>query len=100
MVKMGRTVDENNNIIAGPFERALADMPGPTVQSIRNNSYFKAVTENLTGDMMRYFVMSNGAKMVAHKMLKIAQQQAPANEAAKQPEVKKEIDPQNIIAMN
>lgn len=33
-------------------------------------------------------------------MLKIAQQQAPANEAAKQPEVKKEIDPQDIIAMN
>ena len=79
MVKNGRTVEEHEDIKlikAGEVEKKLAEHPDLVRQSIRNNGQIKAITEHVTADTLRHFVMTDGAKNLADLMTKRAEHQS------------------------
>ena len=76
MIKQGREVDEEGNILAGGLEAALAVDPAAVAQAIQGNAYFQAVTEDMSDEGLRAFVLNDGGKVIAGKMLKFAQQSA------------------------
>lgn len=71
MVKRSRSI-ENGKIIAGPVEQELARQPVEVIDRILDNNYFRAMTANVTKEMLEHFVVSNGAKTVTDNMERIA----------------------------
>ena len=79
LVKNGRTKDENDNIIAGEIEQALAESPGKLVTSFRNHPTMKKMTDDMSLDKLRHFVVTGGAKTMADYFMKVRQQDNPGN---------------------
>ena len=90
LIKMNRTVDNENKIIASPLERVYAQKGNRVVEALAQNPYFKAVTQKMDADMSRYFAASNGAKVLAEKLNKIAEQVFPAPDKEPEPEAEKD----------
>lgn len=74
MVKNGRSINDQGQIIAGPVEEALARDPGAVIDTILNNRYFQAMTPDITPEMLSNFVVNNGAKNIVNHMARVAQQ--------------------------
>ena len=86
MVKNGRSMGDNGQIIAGPVERTLAKRPVETIDAVLNNEYFCYVTKNVTPGSLEQFVNLGIAKTIADNMEKMAEQGSAAvnNEPAAQ----------------
>ena len=73
VVRRGRSFDMlTGDLLASDLERTLAEKPELVVRGMRENPYVKAASENLTLDTLRGFVMNDGAKALADKVLGIA----------------------------
>ena len=92
MIKQGREVDEEGNILAGGLETALAADPTAVAKAIQDNAYFQAVTENMTDEGLRTFVLNDGGKVLAGKMFKFAQQSAVEEKDAIANELEEEME--------
>ena len=92
MVKQGREVDEEGNILAGGLEAALAVDPAAVTQAIHGNAYFQAVTKDMSDEGLRAFVLNDGGKVIAGKMLKFAQQSAVEENDAIANEMEEELE--------
>lgn len=93
MVKSGRSVNEQGQIIAGPVEQELARNPGEVIDTILNNRYFQAMTPDITPEMLGNFVVSNGAKNIVNHMQRAAQQGGAAGPEENQVQIRNEIAP-------
>jgi hypothetical protein len=88
IIKRGRTKDENG-VVAGDLESALAAKPVDVVLKMREDPRVKAACENLTEDTFRQFVLDNEARDLAKQIIKDAKEYNPdakANELQKQNE--------------
>ena len=90
IVKRGRGADEFGRPVAGDVEKALAAKPGIVARAFRENSYIRAVTENLDVDMLRHFVMTDRAKEVAEKMTRFAEKMYAPKEENKELQMQNE----------
>lgn len=90
IVKRGRGVDDFGRPVAGAVEKALAAKPGIVARAFRDNSYIRAVTENLDVDMLRHFVMTDRAKEVAEKMTQFAEKMYAPKEENKELQMQNE----------
>ena len=92
VIKKGRSVNDDGNIVAGAVERALAEKPEAVVRAIRENAYVKAATEKLDVDLLRQFVTSDKAKTLADKLIQVAKAYAPEkNENVPQKQNEKKV---------
>lgn len=92
VIKKGRSVNDDGDIVAGAVERALAAKPEAVVRAIRENAYVKAATEKLDVDLLRQFVTSDKAKTLADKLIQVAKAYAPEkNENVPQKQNEKEF---------
>lgn len=98
MVKKGRSI-EGDQIIAGDVEKALAEDPGKLIQSVRDNAYFQQLTENVTPEMLRHFVMTDGAATMADNMLRRSVQLEQQAEAEKNLENQKEMTEEKVTKL-
>jgi hypothetical protein len=90
IVKRGRGADDFGRPVAGDVEKALAAKPGIVARAFRENSYIRAVTENLDVDMLRHFVMTDRAKEVAEKMTQFAEKMYAPKEENKELQMQNE----------
>lgn len=89
LVKLERKQDDQGNIIAGDIETKLAEDPGDTLTFFRNDPYIKAMTQNVTIEKLRNFIMNDGAKTMANRIMKVIEQsKAAALENKNAPDVK------------
>jgi hypothetical protein len=83
IIKMGRgvnTVDGELGVTrVSELEKSLAQKREATVTSVRNHPYIQAATENLDKDMLRQFVMTDRARVVAVKLTQMAVEKANEN---------------------
>lgn len=89
LIMMNRTLDKDK-IIASPLERAYAQKGDIVVEALTKNPYFKAVTQKMDAEMSRHFAVNNGAKVLAKKLSKIAEQVFPAPDKEPEPEAEKD----------
>ena len=73
MVNKSRSVDAEGNIIASDLEQVFQKGFAEMVSSVRDNPVFQAMTENVTLDMLRNFVINNDAKTICETMAKNAE---------------------------
>ena len=90
IVKRGRGVDDFGRPVAGDVEKALAEKPGIVARAFRENSYIRAVTENLDVDMLRHFVMNDRAKEVADRLTQFAEKMYAPKEENKELQMQNE----------
>jgi hypothetical protein len=90
IVKRGRGADEFGRPVAGDVEKALAEKPGIVARAFRENSYIRAVTENLDVDMLRHFVMNDRAKEVADRLTQFAEKMYAPKEEDKELQMQNE----------
>jgi hypothetical protein len=74
MVKDGRSLNENGEIVAGPVEKELAADPGMVLESIRCDARVQSIMADVTPEMLKQFIMTGGARNVADSMTKSAEQ--------------------------
>ena len=91
MVKNGRSMDDSGQIIAGPVEQQLARQPVEMIDRILDNNYFRAMTANVSKEMLEHFVVSNGAKTVAENMERIARIASEQIERPQEPQVQNQM---------
>ena len=72
MAKSGRETNVLGTIFAGDVEKSLAINPAKMILTIQGNPYFTRMTQNVTPEMLRHFVMNNGAKTIADTMERMA----------------------------
>jgi hypothetical protein len=89
MVKGSRKVNVLGQYIAGAVETTLAANPIGLITTIRDNSYFQRMTQNVTPEMLRHFIMTNGAKAIADGMERIAENGKLAAENQPAPQLEK-----------
>jgi hypothetical protein len=78
VVKKGRSFDAiTGDMMAGRVESTLAKNPEDMLLAMRENPYIKAASENLTLDTLRQFVMNDGAKDLANKIIGVAKEYNP-----------------------
>lgn len=90
MVKRSRSI-ENGKIIAGPVEQELARQPVEVIDRILDNNYFRAMTANVTKEMLEHFVVSNGAKTVTDNMERIVRIASKEIERPQEPQAQNEM---------
>jgi hypothetical protein len=74
LVKLERKQDDQGNFVAGDIESRLAEDPGDTLTFFRNDPYIKAMTQNVTIEKLRNFIMNDGAKTMANRIMKVIEQ--------------------------
>ena len=95
VIKRGRSLD-GDTLVAGKVEEKLAEKPEQMVRDMRNYPAVKAACADMTWDKLRKFVMNDGAKALAVKIIAEAKDYNPdakANELQKQNE--QEMQKQN-----
>ena len=88
VIKRGRSLD-GDTLVAGKVEEKLAEKPEQMVRDMRNYPAVKAACADMTWDKLRKFVMNDGAKALADKILGAAKEYNPdakANELQMQNE--------------
>ena len=88
VIKRGRSLD-GDTLVAGEMEEKLAEKPEQMVRDMRNYPAVKAACADMTWDKLRKFVMNDGAKALADKILGAAKEYNPdakANELQMQNE--------------
>lgn len=76
VIKRGRSVD-GDTLVAGKVEEKLAEKPEQMVRDMRNYPAVKAACADMTWDKLRKFVMNDGAKALADKILGAAKEHNP-----------------------
>jgi hypothetical protein len=101
LVKRGRSFDEiTGDLMAGNVESALAEKPEALMKTMRENPYIKAVCKNLTLDAFRQFVVNDGAKALADKIIGAAKEYNPdANVNELQLQNVQEVQKQQSVPM-
>ena len=102
IIKSGRIKGANGKVFAGDLEIALADKAEPVVQGMRENTFVKAVTENLTLTELCQFIMDDKAKALADKITGIAKDYNPENQGNEMQQQKNDVQidpnvPNNMI---
>ena len=87
VIKRGRSLD-GDTLVAGEMEEKLAEKPEQMVRDMRNYPAVKAACADMTWDKLRKFVMNDGAKALADKILGAAKEYNPDAKA-------KELQAQN-----
>ncbi|MBQ5865101.1 MAG: hypothetical protein IIW56_00285 [Oscillospiraceae bacterium] len=78
LIKRGRSFHEiTGDLMAGRVESTFAQKPKEMVLVMRENPYIKAVCNNLTFDAFRQFVVNDGAKALADKIIGAAKEYNP-----------------------
>ena len=88
VIKRGRSLD-GDTLVAGKVEEKLAEKPEQMVRDMRNYPVVKAACADMTWDKLRKFVMNDGAKALAVKIIAEAKDYNPdakTNELQKQNE--------------
>ena len=88
VIKRGRSLD-GDTLVAGNVEEMLAEKPEQMVRDMRNYPAVKAACADMTWNKLRKFVMNDGAKTVADKIIEAAKEYNPdakANELQMQNE--------------
>lgn len=88
VIKKGRSL-VGDTVVAGEVEEKLAEKPEQMVRDMRNYPAVKAACADMTWDKLRKFVMNDGAKALADKILGAAKEYNPdakANELQMQNE--------------
>ena len=99
VVKRGRSFDAiTGDLMAGRVESTLAQRPEDMVLAMRENSYIKAASENLTLDTLRQFVLNDGAKALADKITAVAKEYNP-DAKGNEPQMQNEQEIQKQQAM-
>ena len=76
VIKRGRSLD-GDTLVAGEMEEKLAEKPEQMVRDMRNYPAVKAACEDMTLDKLCEFVMNDGAKALADKILGAAKEYNP-----------------------
>ena len=76
VIKRGRSLD-GDTLVAGKVEEKLAEKPEQMVRDMRNYPAVKAACADMTWDKLRKFVMNDGAKALADKILGAAKEYNP-----------------------
>ena len=100
VIKRGRSLD-GDTLVAGKVEEKLAEKPEQMVRDMRNYPAVKAACADMTWDKLRKFVMNDGAKALADKILGVAKEHNPdakTNELQMQNE--QEIQKQQDVQKN
>ena len=100
VIKRGRSLD-GDTLVAGKVEEKLAEKPEQMVRDMRNYPAVKAACADMTWNKLRKFVMNDGAKALADKILGVAKEHNPdakTNELQMQNE--QEIQKQQDVQKN
>lgn len=95
VVRRGRSFDMlSGDLMAGGMEKAFAKHPEDVMRGMRENPYVAAACENLTLDTLRQFVLNDGEKALANKIIGVAKD---CNPEAKDNELRMQntLDEQN-----
>ena len=76
VIKRGRSLD-GDTLVAGKVEEKLAEKPEQMVRDMRNYPAVKAACADMTWNKLRKFVMNDGAKALADKILGVAKEHNP-----------------------
>ena len=74
MAKRDRYKNRLNETEGGSLERQLAEKHDDVIKSFENNTYIKRFIADMNPQMLRHFVMEEGARTITNNMLRMVQQ--------------------------